>query len=349
MHRAKGTDGMSTLGVGLIGLGNMGRAHQRGYLEASDAAQIVAVCDVRQELVDEHAAALHCAGYTDYQALLDDLRVDAVDITLPHNLHHPVARAALLQGKHVLIEKPMAGSAEECRDLIDTARARGLTFTVAENTRFVTAYIEAEKLLRSGALGEPRLIRTLIYGSAVDDLQSGAWISRQADSLGGVIIDNAPHHFYLLKWLFGEIAAVQAFQYRFVRVSETEDHAIVSGMLKNGALFTTEYTAIAEIPWGERCEIYGSTGSLIIDQLNDPPAMHYRGAQDFVGTPLPGVPHDPRDWKRYSIAETVKDFIYAIRDGRPPAIDPVDGGYYTLEIVEKAYESVAESGKLITV
>ena len=340
---------MSILGVGLIGLGNMGRAHQRGYLEASDAARIVAVCDVRQGLVDEQAAALHCAGYIDYQALLDDPAVDAVDITLPHNLHHRVAKAALLHGKHVLIEKPMAGSAAECRDLIETARSRGLTFTVAENTRFVTAYIEAERMLRAGTLGEPRLIRTLIYGSAIDDLQSGAWISRQADSLGGVIIDNAPHHFYLLKWLFGEIAAVQAFQYRFVRTSETEDHAIVSGTLRNGALFTTEYTAIAEIPWGERCEIYGSKGSLIIDQLINPPAVHYRGALDFEGTPLPGVPHDPRDWKRYSIAETVKDFIYAIRDRRPPAIDPVDGGQYTLEIVEKAYESVAASGKLIAV
>ena len=243
----------------------------------------------------------------------------------------------------------MAGTSAECRDLIDTAQRKGLTFTVAENTRFVTAYVEAEKLLQSGALGEPRLIRTFISGSAIDDLQSGAWIARQADSLGGVIIDNAPHHFYLLKWLFGEIAAVQAFQYRFVQTSETEDHAIVSGVLKNGAIFSTEYTAIAEIPWGERCEIYGSKGALIIDQLHTPPAMHYHGAEDFVGTPLSGVQHDLRGWKRFSIAETVKDFIYAIRDKRPPTIDPLDAGYYTLMIVERAYESVSASGKLITV
>ena len=338
---------MRTLGVGLIGLGNMGRAHQRGYREAGDAARIVAVADVRPDLAREQATALNCAPYTDYRVLLADPAVDAVDITLPHHLHHSVAREALVRGKHVLIEKPMAGSSTECRDLIETAAARGLTFTVAENTRFVAAYVVAERLLRSGALGEPRLIRTLIYGSAVDDLRSGAWISRQAESLGGVIIDNAPHHFYLLKWLFGEIAAVQAFQYRFVQTSETEDHAIVSGVLTSGALFTTEYTAIAEIPWGERCEIYGSEGSLIIDQLQRPTAIHYRGASDAAGTPLEDVPHDPRGWKHHSIAEAVKDFVFAIRDGRPPAIDPIDAGYYTLKIVERAYESVAASGTLI--
>lgn len=340
---------MDKLGIGMIGAGNMGRAHERGYVEAADRARIVAVCDSDEARRQDRAAALHCSAYADYEALLQDPTVDAVDITLPHNLHHRVARAALDRGKHVLIEKPMAGTSRECRDLIDTARARGLTFTVAENTRFVTAYIEAEKLLHAGALGEPRLIRTFIYGSAVDDLESGAWISRMADSLGGVIVDNAPHSFYLLKWLFGDIASVQAVQNRLVQVSETEDNAIVTGVLASGALFTTEFTATAEIPWGERCEIYGSKGSLIIDQLCNPPAMHYRGAQDFEGVPLSAVPYDLHGWKRYSIAETVKDFVDAVRDKRPPAIDPIDAGYYALVIVEKAYESVAASGRSIPV
>src|SRR5579871_1856845 len=113
---------MSRLGVGLIGLGNMGRAHKRGYLEASDTASIVAVFDIDQDLVAAESVELGCAGYTDYLAILADPAVDAVDITLPHNLHHPVARAALDQGKHVLIEKPMAGTSEQCRDLIETAQ-----------------------------------------------------------------------------------------------------------------------------------------------------------------------------------------------------------------------------------
>jgi predicted dehydrogenase len=104
-----------------------------------------------------------CAAYTAHQDLLRDPAVEAVDLTLPHHLHYTVARAALEQGKHVLVEKPMAATSQECLELIAIARKNACTFTVAENTRVVTAYLEAERLVRDGVLGEPRLIRTFIW------------------------------------------------------------------------------------------------------------------------------------------------------------------------------------------
>ena len=127
------------IGIGLIGLGSINRAHTRGYLDARDQARIVAVCDIDESAVAERAAALQCTGYTDYLALLQDPAVEAVDITLPHHLHYRVAKAALEHGKHVLVEKPMAASAAECMELIEIARGANRTFTVAENTRFVGA------------------------------------------------------------------------------------------------------------------------------------------------------------------------------------------------------------------
>lgn len=304
---------------------------------------------MNEQALAERAAALQCARYTDYHALLNDPAVDAVDITLPHHLHFRVARAALEHGKHVLVEKPMAATAAECRDLIDIAQLKGLTFTVAENTRFVGAYIEAEKLIRSGALGAPRLIRTFIYGSEFERLTASSdWVARKADAIGGVIFDCGAHSFYLLKWLYGEIERVQAWQAAYVRGSEVEDWALISGLMKNGALFSVEFTATAEIPWGERCEIYGSKGSLIIDQLRNPPVVHFRGARDFEGEPLAAVPYDPQGWKYRSIVDEVRDFVAALAERRPTTIDPMDG-YYSVKVVEKAYESIAASGKLITV
>jgi predicted dehydrogenase len=268
-----------------------------------------------------------------------------VDITLPHHLHYAVARAALEHGKHVLIEKPMAATSAECLELIDLARGKGLTFTVAENTRFVAAYIEAQRLVSAGALGQPRLIRTFIYGSEVERLRDTAnWKGRKDGTLGGTIFDAGPHSFYLLKWLFGDIVQVQAMQSRLVPESEVEDHAVVAGRLANGALFSTEYSFTAEIPWGERCEIYGSAGSLIIDQLCNPPALHYHGARDYEGTPLDAAPYDPKLWKLASIAAGVQDFVDALVEGRPPAVDPMDG-CYTLKVVEAAYASAAAGGQ----
>lgn len=330
------------LGVGLVGLGGIQLAHAAAYGDAP--ARVVAVCDVMEDRARARAEALSARAYTDYRRLLEDPDVQAVDVTLPHNLHYEVARAALMAGQHTLVEKPMVASYAQARELVDLARREGLTFTVAENTRFVSAYIETEKLLRSGELGEPRLVRTLISGSEVRRLRdTSLWKGRRDGSLGGVIVDAGPHSFYLLKWLFGEIDSVYGHMHRLVAESEVEDHAVVGGRLASGALFTTEYTFTAEIPWGERLEVYGSEGSLVVDQLGRPPVVRYRGGQDYDGAAVEGAPYEPMLWKFHSIAAGVRDFVEAVRDRRPPAVDPEDGAY-AIHVVEKAYESVAAGG-----
>jgi predicted dehydrogenase len=337
------------IGVGLIGLGMISRAHIRGYQEAEEDARVVAVCDSNGSIADAVAKSLGARAFTRYSELLGDPEVQMVDITLPHNLHYQVAKEAIKALKHVIVEKPMASKAQESLELIQLAKAAGVKFTVAENTPFVSAYREVEQLIRQQVIGTPRLIRTLIYGSEVERLRDVSnWKGRTAGSCGGVIIDAGPHSFFLLKWLFGEIASVQATSTKLIEESEVEDHAIVTGRMKNGAIFSTEYTFTAEIPWGERLEIYGSAGSLIVDQICNPPVVHFRGRTDTTGTPVEAVHYDPKGWKTTSIASGVRDFIEALRDSRPPRVDPWDG-YYVLLVAERAYESIAKFGKAVPV
>lgn len=337
------------IGVGLIGLGIINRAHIRGYRDAEEDARIVAVCDSNGPVADAAAKSLSARAYTRYSDLLRDPEIQMVDITLPHNLHYRVAKEAIASGKHVMVEKPMAARADESLELIQLSKAAGVTLTVAENTPFVSAYQEVESLLRQQAIGTPRLIRTLIYGSEVERLRDVSnWKGRTSGSCGGVIIDAGPHSFFLLKWLFGEIATVQATSTKLVEESEVEDHAIVTGRMKSGAIFSTEYTFTAEIPWGERLEVYGSTGSLIVDQVCKPPVVYFRSKADTTGVPVEAVQYDPSGWKAKSIARGVRDFIEALRDRRPPRVDPSDG-YYVLLVAEKAYESIAQSGKALPV
>jgi predicted dehydrogenase len=337
------------IGVGLIGLGLISRVHIRGYQQAEGDARIVAVCDINGSMVHSVAESLDARAYTRPSELLRDPEVHVVDITLPHHLHYQVAKEAIQANKHVLVEKPMTAKAEESRELIELAKAAGVRVTVAENTPFVQAYRQVDELIRGDVIGTPRLIRTLIYGSEVQRLQDvSSWKGRRDGSCGGVIIDAGPHSFFLLKWLFGEIASVQANSAKLIEASEVEDHALVAGRLKSGAIFSTEYTFTAEIPWGERLEVYGSAGSVIVDQIANPPAMLFRGKADTTGTPLEKVPYDPTGWKASSIANGVRDFIEALRDGRPPRVDPLDG-YYTVVVAEKAYESIARFGKAVQI
>ena len=161
-------------------------------------------------------------------------------------------------------------------------------------------------------------------------------------------MDAGPHSFYLIKWLFGEFDSLQATCWKLVEESEVEDNAVVCGRLQNGGLFVSEFSFTAEIPWGERFEVYGDKGSIIVDQLVDPPIKVYRGKDNYDSEPVTEAKYDPRGWKFESIGAGVRDFASAIRERREPRVNPLDATY-GVYIAEKAYESIELGGKSIEV
>jgi UDP-N-acetyl-2-amino-2-deoxyglucuronate dehydrogenase len=324
--------------VGIIGLGTISFVHEAGYSEMGDLCEIVAMCDLDAEQAASRAAFYNARAFTRYQGLLDDPNVDMVDVVVPHALHFEIALAAMEQGKHVLVEKPMAVHSEQGRRLIETAQKSGVQFGVAENTRFVTAYQKAQEILQEGILGDIWIVRTLIAGSEVYRIKDPSLWHGKAP-YGGVILDSAVHSFYLFKWLFGGVKDVFGIASRIVPEGEVEDNGLILGHLTNGAEFQLHTSCTMEIPWTERLEIYGSQGGLIVDQLVDPVVKYYQGSNDIDGTAVEGVPFDPLAWKFNSIVAGVKDFVTAVVHGRAPLVDPVDA-LYTLSAVEAVQRSV---------
>lgn len=329
--------------VGLIGLGSISFAHEAGFSEMGEICNIIAMCDINQDEVNSRIGMYEgCQGYTDYQDLLDNTEVDLVDITTPHELHYPIVKAALLHGKHVIVEKPITVLSEQGQELIDLAREKGLKFTVAENTRFVPAYQKAEEILKQGLLGDIWTVRTLIAGSEVYRIKNpNLWHGKAP--YGGVILDSSVHNFYLFKWLFGGVREVLAFASKIVPEGEMEDNGLVLGHLANDAEFQHNTSCTFEIPWTERLEIYGSKGGLIIDQLTQPVVKYYLGSNDIDGTTIEDVPFDPLGWKFSSMLAEIKDFVTAVADDRPPLIDPADA-LYALRVVEAVNKSI-ETGQ----
>jgi predicted dehydrogenase len=324
--------------VGLIGLGSISYSHEAGYTELGETCQIVALCDIHEEEVNNRIGMYEGAkGYTSYLELLENPDIDMVDITVPHVLHYEIAKAALQKGKHVLVEKPITVRSEQGQELIDLARQRGLKFSVAENTHFVTAYLKAEEILKQGILGDIWSVRTLIAGSEVYRIKDPSLWHGKAP-FGGVILDSSVHNFYLFKWLFGGVRDVLGFASRIIPEGEVEDNGLILGHLANGAEFQLNTTCTFEIPWTERVEIYGSQGGMIIDQLTDPVIKYYLGSNDIDGTVVEGVPFDPMAWKFNSMLAEVGDFVHAVTEDRPPRIDPADALYAL-----KAAEAVARS------
>ncbi len=325
--------------VGLIGLGAISYAHEAGFSEMGETAEIVAMCDINADEVNNRIAMYPgCQGYTRYQDLLDNPAVDLVDISVPHVLHYEIASAAIVQGKHTLVEKPIAVNSAQGSELISLVKNRGVKFTVAENTRFVTAYQKAEEILQSGRLGEIWTVRTLIAGSEVHRIKDpGLWHGKAP--FGGVILDSAVHNFYLFKWLFGGVKDVLGFASKIVPEGETEDNGLILGHLANGAEFQLNTSCTMEIPWTERVEIYGSRGGMIIDQLANPVVKYYLGSGDIDGTMVEGIPFDPLGWKFSSMVAEIRDFVMAVVEDRPPLIDPVDT-LYALQAVEAVARSI---------
>jgi predicted dehydrogenase len=163
-----------------------------------------------------------------------------------------------------------------------------------------------------------------------------------------VLTDCAPHMLFLLVWLFGKIESMQAIAQRYQKDVDLETHGIIAGKLANGGLFSIEVSSITEYPRGERVEIYGSKGTIIIDQVLDPPAVFYRGDKDPKGTPIAGVTYDLTGWKRRSIEEGAADFVAAVRAGRQSSIS-LDDARYTVRLLERAYQSIAQNGARVDV
>ena len=337
------------LRVAILGAGLIAPNHAAGFQEIPDLAQVVTVCDTNRENAENLAIMFDAQVTSDYREVLADPVVDLVDVLLPHHLHYEVAMQAIKAKKHLLLEKPVAVTYGQSLEICEAAKQAGIHFGVAENTRYIRAYMETEKLLRSGKLGRITLVRTFLPANERMRLASDDFWGKKAGFGGGTLIDSGPHTFYLLKWLFGEVKELVAFTSQLNDVeSEVEDNADVRGRLACGADFLSSFSFTAEVPHSERLEVYGTNGSLIVDQLTNPPVKFYSEPVDFDGSPVGGPEYDPMGWHYFSIVEEVKDFVQSLFEGRSPQVDPLDC-CYAVKVIEKAYESARNGNKLVQV
>lgn len=150
---------MSTsVSIGIAGYGYWGPNLARNF-DSLPGAELVAVCDANPaRLVHLRKTNPGVQPYAEFHEMLADPRIDAVAVATPVATHHRLAKAALMAGKHVLVEKPMAGSVEDCRDLIETAAFHGLTLMVGHTYLYSEAVRKILEIIASGDIGEVRYI-----------------------------------------------------------------------------------------------------------------------------------------------------------------------------------------------
>jgi predicted dehydrogenase len=200
------------IGVAVIGTGAISPQHIRGYLKFPDRCKIQALVDIFPERAREKAQmhSIQPSIVSDYHDLLDDASIQLVSIATPPGTHAQIAIDCLANGKHVLVEKPMAASLEECDAMIAAAAQAKRKLSVVAQNRFRTPMMNLYRVLESGLAGKILHAAVESYwwrGPQYYDLWwRGTWESEG----GGVTLNHAVHHIDALQWMMGAPSTVYA-------------------------------------------------------------------------------------------------------------------------------------------
>jgi predicted dehydrogenase len=191
--------------VGILGSGFMGSTHASAYSKLPDI-EIVSVSSRHLEKAEALAAKVGARATTDDRSILEDPSIDVVSITLPTHLHPEFAIAALEAGKHVLIEKPLALTADACAPILEAQKRTGRILMVAHVVRFWPEYVMLVDLVHSGKLGKPMAA----VATRLSQLPAWADWFTEPELSGGAVLDLSIHDFDALNWLMGTPTTIYA-------------------------------------------------------------------------------------------------------------------------------------------
>ena len=328
--------------VGLVGTGAISHKHAESYAAIGFR---LAYCSNRGRAKGEEFAALHgCEFVPDYRDLCARPDIDYVDVCTFPDSHVDICRHAAANGKHVLLQKPMALTLEDCRTMIGLCRDAGVRLGVVSQHRFDESAMFLKKAIAGGRLG--RILQVDGYvkwhrpQSYYDPPGKGTW----AVEGGGALINQGIHTADVMQYLGGPVRQVFAhWQLAAAHRMESEDWVSAVLVYASGAGGVLQAATAAWPGYPERIEIHGTKGTAIItgDQLT---AWDVEG-DDGDDAPLAaGVDSGAADPMAISIENLQRqfaDFGDAVRSGREPLVDGEEG-LAALQLVLGVYESARD-------
>ena len=202
------------INVGIIGLGRIADLHHAAYVD-NPGARLYAICDANPSLLEARKEAWDvAAAYHDYQELLADPRVDAVEIITPQTLHEAMVVDAARAGKHIAVQKPMAVGLDAAARMTAEASRAGVTFKVTDNYVFYPPIVLAKQLIDDGVIGDPITVRMKFIGGRWHggwEVPEDTWAWRREEFAKGRGIQTFDHghHMWATAWyLMGEFERV---------------------------------------------------------------------------------------------------------------------------------------------
>jgi predicted dehydrogenase len=297
--------------VGLVGAGFMGGVHLNAYAGIPDV-EVVGVADARVEAAVSGAEMVGARPYASYEELVATEDVEVVDVCLPTALHRDLALRAAGEGRHVILEKPIARTMEDAQQILDAFSEDGPRLFVGHVVRFFPEYAGIKQKIEAGDLGTVGVVRTSRRSPFL--LGWNDWYADWRIS-GGVLLDLVIHDFDYLRWTLGEVERVYA-RGMLGREYNRLDYILATLRFEGGAIAHVEGHWGYPAPFNYSIEVAGSSALLTLDSTEPAPL-------ELVGDAGSGEVPDVASGKSPYEVE-LEHFVRCIATGEESIVRPQD-------------------------
>jgi scyllo-inositol 2-dehydrogenase (NADP+) len=292
------------LRVGMVGLGKMGLSHH-AIVSAHPGVKVAAACDQTAYLTDVLTKYTGLKCYDDYDKMLAGETLDAVFIATPSKFHAAMVEKALNRGLHVFCEKPFVLDVADGERLAALAESKGLVNQVGYHYRFVGAFQEAARIVKSGAIGRVHHVRAEAYGPVVLRPKGGTWRSAKSEG-GGALYDYACHALDLVNFIAGTPTSVGGVVLNSIYSRDVEDEVYCTLNYLDGA------TGQLSVNWSDesyrkmstRVSVWGTNGRITADRQE---------CQIYLRTPHEAMPEAKAGWTVKYTTDLTQEVWYYLR------------------------------------
>lgn len=342
------------IGIGIIGCGKISQVrHIPEYADNSNC-KLIAFFDFNKERAQALAEKYGARACDSLEELLADPQIDAVSVCVANVAHCEVTVKALKAGKHVLCEKPMAITLEECELMVKTAEECGRKLMIGQNQRFAEAHAKAKQLIDEGAIGKVLTFRTSFGHSGPEnwsvDPGKNTWFFDPKLAAMGVMADLGIHKTDLIQYIIGQ--NVKKVSARLVTIDKkgpdgnligVDDNAICIYEMDGGAIGTMTASWTYYGAEDNSTMICGTLGNLTVYDIDRAPIVMRKAGGEVVNFELGQIQTNANQTK----SGIIDSFVDCLVNDTEPSV-PGYGVINAMKAVFAAIES-SKTGKTITI
>lgn len=312
---------MAKLGVGVLGVGTMGKQHAYNLRHRIPEANLVAVADTDLNRAKQVAGELEIDHfYNSVEALVERKDVQAIVVVTPAKFHGAAMKVCAQAGKDIFCEKPFTLTVEEADEVLDLTQKAGIRVQVGHVRRYDPPNVRAKQRIEAGEIGDPVIFKSLARDPAPPP------VSYMASGVNGMFFqDSSVHEFDLGRWLMNdEISEIHAYGavLVFPEIAQFNDidTALLNMKFSRGTLGAVENYMQSGYGYDIRTEIVGSKGTIITGYLQQTAevVLTATGARTDV------VDHFLTRFAD-GYLDQMRDFVQTILADRNPKVDAFDG------------------------